>query len=69
MLVATWYSLPRLGEGYSLSIPVTVYVTARGEVIEGKGIWPQRELEYSLSEAVRGQDSWLARVREDFRRQ
>lgn len=62
VLIATWYFLPALGPGYSLSIPEAVYLTNKGESLEGGGVWPQQSLEYVLSEALQGKDSWLLRA-------
>ncbi len=59
VVLAVWYSLPALGEGYSVSIPEAVYVSERGDDLEGKGVWPERELHYDLRQALQGIDSWL----------
>lgn len=62
VVLATWYALPLLGPGYSLSIPEALYLTTAGESLEGGGVWPQRELNYELAEALAGRDSWVLRA-------
>jgi len=59
VVLAVWYSLPSLGPGYSVSIPEAVYVSRQGRELEGKGVWPQRELQYDLKQAFEGRDSWV----------
>lgn len=64
VVLATWYNLPLLGPGYSLSIPEALYLTVNGESLEGGGVWPHAELNYVLAELLAGKDSWLLRARE-----
>lgn len=64
VVLATWYNLPFLGEGYSLSIPEALYLTPKGESLEGRGVWPERELTYKWDEARLGKDSWILRALE-----
>jgi carboxyl-terminal processing protease len=59
VVLAVWYNLPHLRRGYSLSIPEAVVLTHDQINLEGRGVWPSRELTYSLSDAVRGEDSWV----------
>ncbi|MGE0764109.1 MAG: S41 family peptidase [Bdellovibrionales bacterium] len=66
VLLATWYGLPLLGYGYSLSIPEALYLTLSGDSLEGAGVWPQQELNYDLKEALAGKDSWLVRAQQSF---
>jgi carboxyl-terminal processing protease len=62
VLIATWYALPLLGAGYSVSIPEALYLMESGEGLEAHGVWPDRELDYELSEVLSGQDSWILRA-------
>jgi C-terminal processing protease CtpA/Prc len=64
VVLATWYSLTMLGPGYSLSIPEALYLTTSGESLEGSGVWPHRELDYELADALAGKDSWILRALE-----
>lgn len=64
VLIATWYALPMLGAGYSLSIPEALFLTRNQDSLEGGGVWPQRELSYDLKDALQGKDSWLLRAAE-----
>jgi carboxyl-terminal processing protease len=59
MLLGVWYPLSGLGVGYTLSVPEALYVGPKGEIIEGKGVFPSRTLYYHLNEAIRGLDSWV----------
>lgn len=59
VLLAVWYELPRLGPGYSLSIPQAVYLTRDRKTLENTGVMPQKELYYDLEVSRRGQDSWI----------
>lgn len=64
VVLAVWYDLPLLGRGFSISIPEAVYLNPEGEELEGKGIWPEKELYYNLDEALAGQDNWLREAAE-----
>lgn len=59
MLLGVWYNLPLLGKGYTISVPEAIYQTPEGEIIESVGVEPSRRLFYRLSDARRGEDSWL----------
>lgn len=59
VVLAIWYMLPSLGEGYSVSIPEATYISAAGHDLEGHGVWPQRELQYDLEQSLAGKDTWL----------
>ena len=57
VVLATWYGLRLLGPGYSISIPEATYLTEKGELLEGTGVFPSRELQYVISDAEQGNDS------------
>ncbi|MCB0367246.1 MAG: PDZ domain-containing protein [Bdellovibrionaceae bacterium] len=59
VVLAVWYAIPHLAKGYSLSIPEATVVTHDNVNLEAQGVWPDRELEYRLSDAVQGLDSWV----------
>lgn len=59
VVLAVWYDLPKLGPGYSVSVPEAVYLTDEGKELEGRGVYPERELYYDLNLALKGQDSWI----------
>jgi len=63
VLLAVWYDLPALGQGFSVSIPEAVYLTPDKKELEAKGVWPQRELYYDLKESLAGRDSWVELAR------
>lgn len=60
VVLAIWYELLQLGPGYSLSIPEAVYTTADGEMLEGRGVWPEIEVDYKLADALKGQDTYIS---------
>ena len=62
LLVGIWYPLPEVGPGVEISIPEGVYQSAKGHIIEGKGVQLDRVLYYYLRETQRGQDSWLLKA-------
>ncbi len=64
VVLAVWYDLPALGEGYSISIPEAVYLTPENEELENRGVAPQKEIYYELGDARAGQDTFLKRARE-----
>lgn len=59
VVLAVWYDLPALGPGFSVSIPEAVYLSPTKKELEGKGVWPQRELFYDLKQALAGKDNWI----------
>lgn len=59
VVLAVWYDLPKLGPGYSVSVPEAVYLTTQGKELEGHGVYPERQLFYDLHLALKGQDSWI----------
>lgn len=63
VVLAVWYEIPQLGEGYSLSIPEAIYLSPSGESLERRGVWPERELYYMIEDALAGRDSWLKESR------
>lgn len=62
VVLAIWYDIPFFAKGYSLSIPEALVVTYNREMLEGKGVWPDRDLYYVMEEAVKGEDSWLLKA-------
>ncbi len=59
VILAVWYDLPALGEGFSISIPEALYLTPDNVELESKGVDPSRELFYELAPSLHGKDSWL----------
>ncbi|RYZ71805.1 MAG: PDZ domain-containing protein [Proteobacteria bacterium] len=60
VVMARWYSLGTLGGGdFAISIPIAGYRAVDGATIESEGVIPQKELQYDLSRALRGEDSWI----------
>ncbi len=59
VVLAVWYDLPILGEGFSVSIPEAVFLTPDKKELEGQGVSPQRELYYNLKISLQGKDSWV----------
>lgn len=59
VLLGVWYDLPRLGAGYSVSIPEATYLTAAGLELENRGVEPQKTLFHDLKTALAGQDGWI----------
>jgi carboxyl-terminal processing protease len=55
---AVWHPLS-LGSGFAVSIPDSMYYTPQGQSLEGVGVRPLKILEYDLSEAREGVDSWV----------
>jgi len=62
VVLAIWYNIPFFAKGYSLSIPEAQVVTYKGEMLEGKGVWPDRDLYYVMEDAVKGEDTWLLKA-------
>jgi C-terminal processing protease CtpA/Prc len=59
VVLAVWYDLPALGPGYSFSVPEAVYMNREKKILEGQGVYPQKDLYYDLELSLAGQDSWL----------
>lgn len=59
VILAIWYDLPGLGEGYSISIPQAVFLTIDGHNLEGEGVFPQQEVFDDLDVWRTGVDSWI----------
>lgn len=59
VVVAIWYSIPHFGPGYTISIPEAIYETSTGESLEGKGLEVDTPAFYKLTDALKGQDSWI----------
>lgn len=62
VLLAVIYPVHQLGDDYSLHVPQMYYESAGGRSLEAEGVIPMEELDYTLSEAERGLDSWLLRA-------
>ena len=52
----------KFGNDYRLVIPIGAYVSWNGNRIEGKGITPDVEVDWSYSEALLGLDNQLSRA-------
>ena len=50
----------KVGEGYTLIVPVAAYVSAKGQQIEGNGITPDVNVPWSFENAAQGIDNQLA---------
>lgn len=59
VILAVWYELPKLGKGFSVSIPEAIFLTPENKELENQGVSPQRELYYDLKDALAGRDTWL----------
>ncbi|MGE4132654.1 MAG: S41 family peptidase [Bdellovibrionales bacterium] len=59
VVLAVWFDLPALGKGYSISIPEAVYITPDGEVLENRGVAPQKEIYHDLKQAKLGKDTFI----------
>jgi C-terminal processing protease CtpA/Prc len=59
VVLAVWYGIPHLAKGYSLSIPEATVITHDDVNLEAQGVWPDRELDYKLADAVKGIDTWI----------
>lgn len=59
VVLAVWYDLPNVGPGFSISIPEALYQTPKGEILEGLGVFPKKEIFDNLKIWQTGQDSWL----------
>jgi carboxyl-terminal processing protease len=57
----------KLGFGYRLGLPVAAYISAKGTVIDGKGIEPDINVSWSFADAIANQDNQLS-VAVDFLR-
>jgi carboxyl-terminal processing protease len=58
VVLAVWHDLI-LGEEYNLSIPQASFYTTRGIEIENRGVRPSKKLDYKLSDALKGNDTWI----------
>ena len=52
----------KIGSGYRLTIPIGAFVSWRGTRIEGKGIEPDVQIDWSFPDAVQGRDSQFERA-------
>jgi carboxyl-terminal processing protease len=50
----------KLGFGYRLGLPVAAYISAKGTVIDGKGITPDINVPWSSTDAIANRDNQLA---------
>jgi C-terminal processing protease CtpA/Prc len=50
----------KLGFGYRLGLPVAAYISAKGAIIDGKGITPDVEVPWSYFDALEKKDNQLA---------
>lgn len=67
LLVGLWYDWPELGPGVELSVPEAQYVSQSNDVIEAKGITPDRTLYYHLKDVYEGRDSWIKEATKSLR--
>jgi carboxyl-terminal processing protease len=63
VILAVWYDLPKLGPGFSVSIPEAIFLTPDNKELENQGVYPQKELYYDLKDALAGRDTWLEAAR------
>ena len=59
VVMARWFSIEPLGPDYTISIPVGVYRSIKGEDLERKGISPDEILRDELREWRSGTDPWV----------
>jgi carboxyl-terminal processing protease len=59
VVMASYYRLPLLGPGYSVSIPEAIYRTTDGRILEGQGVEPHVDVREKLSDALRGGDTFI----------
>ena len=59
VLLAVWYNMPLLGNGYTLSIPEANYFDVNEESIEGFGIYPDYKVDYTEVDIKQGKDSFI----------
>lgn len=60
VVMARWFSIGSLGGGdYAMSIPIAGFRSVHGDELENVGVRPERELNYDLETALRGEDSWV----------
>ncbi|MBX3022060.1 MAG: hypothetical protein KF799_10320 [Bdellovibrionales bacterium] len=59
VVLAVWYDLATLGNGYSFSIPEAVFLNRQRHELEGEGVFPQKELFYDRGVSLSGRDSWI----------
>jgi carboxyl-terminal processing protease len=52
----------KIGSGYRLTLPIGAFVSWRGTRIEGKGIEPDVQVDWSFPDAVQGRDSQFERA-------
>jgi carboxyl-terminal processing protease len=62
VLLAVWFDLDILGEGYNFSIPEAMYLTPDHKQLEGEGVFPQQELYHDLKTSLRGEDIWITKA-------
>ena len=53
-----------VGNGFTLAIPTAAYVSWMGTRLDGTGIWPSVETDWSYSQAVQSQDTQLGLAKE-----
>jgi len=61
LLVGTWYASPQFGKGVKISIPEALYKSAKGKVIEGEGVRPDRVLYMNKEDFENGVDTWISK--------
>lgn len=66
VVVAIWYGIPSLGEGYSISIPEAVFESSTGFALEGVGVEVDVPGIYRIEDALAGKDSWISQALENF---
>ena len=59
VVMARWFSIEPLGPDYTISIPVGVYRSIKGEDLERKGVSPDEILRDELHEWRSGKDPWI----------
>ncbi|MBL7687221.1 MAG: PDZ domain-containing protein [Bdellovibrionaceae bacterium] len=59
VVMARWFSIEPLGPDYTISIPVGVYRSIKGEDLERKGVSPDETLRDELREWRSGTDPWI----------
>lgn len=59
VVMARWFTIEPLGIDYTISIPIGLFRSTKGEVLERKGVSPDELLSDDLHEWRSGRDPWI----------
>lgn len=60
VVMASWFPLKGMGNGFTISIPESLFLDAFGDSLEGIGVQPEENLEWNLEFEKQGVDTWLS---------